>query len=302
MTRDLQLLSSTLAGVLIALAASCTQRDAKNSSRDRVDPVSSTLEGCNLGASIPSEPDAGRPRVLYTEPSAVSVKTESQNLGAKVPSDALDEGSAARPLEKAQSGCRILAIGDSLTDPQSHGGGFLKPWVAHCPACQVTNIAKGGAMVNQMVSQLKRHLAESTETYSHWVVFGGVNDLYSDLTAKRTLSRIEHDLSTIYALGHARRSAVIAISVAPWSAFRRWYTEERGANTAKLNQWMREQKMSGAIDFFVDSTPPLTCGNTNELCKELAKPFNDGLHFGPEGHRKLGAVLLEALADKACGT
>ena len=157
-------------------------------------------------------------------------------------------------------------------------------------------------MVNQMVSQLKRHLAESTETYSHWVVFGGVNDLYSELTAKRTLSRIEHDLSTIYALGHARRSAVIAISVAPWSAFRRWYTEERGANTAKLNQWMREQKMSGAIDFFVDSAPPLTCGNPGELCKELAKPFHDGLHFGSEGHRKLGAALLFALGDKACGT
>lgn len=155
-------------------------------------------------------------------------------------------------------------------------------------------------MVNQMLAQLRRHLDETRETYSHWVVFGGVNDLYSDQTAKRTLARIERDLSTIYALGHARKSIVVAIAVAPWGGFRRWFTKERGANTAKLNQWIREEKASSAIDVFVDSGPPLTCGNPIELCPELAKPYHDGLHFGPSGHRKLGLALLDALGKDAC--
>jgi hypothetical protein len=267
----------------MGLSVSCTQRDAKNSSASHSASVSSTLETRNSDTSNPSEPEGGRPALPSSEPSSVS-------------------STAVAWSPPTHSACRILAIGDSLTDPRSHGGGFLTPWVAHCPACQVTNIGRGGAMINQMLSHLRRHLNETPETYTHWVVFGGVNDLYSDQTAKRTLFRIERDLSSIYALGHSHKSVIVAIGVAPWGGFRRWYTEERGANTATLNQWIREQKTSGAIDVFVDSVPPLTCGSPIELCPELASPFHDGLHFGPEGHRKLGTTLLDALGGSACGS
>ena len=155
-------------------------------------------------------------------------------------------------------------------------------------------------MVNQVLSQLRRHLSETSESYSHWVVFGGVNDLYSDETAKRSLNKIERDLSTIYALGHEHRTAVVAITVAPWGGFRRWYTEQRGRNTAELNRWIVEQQIGGAVDLVVDSVAPLTCGTPTLLCQALAEPFHDGLHFGPKGHQRLGMALLMALGDAAC--
>jgi len=213
-----------------------------------------------------------------------------------------DTGIARERVPPVSHECRILAIGDSLTDPRSHGGGYLKPWISHCAECQVTNIGRGGAMVNQMLSGLRRHLDEAPANYSHWVVFGGVNDLYSDQTAKRTVAKIERDLSTIYALGRQHGSIIVALTVAPWGGFRRFYTDERGANTRRLNQWIVDQKQSGAVDVVVDSTGALGCGEPTELCPELAKPFRDGLHFGPKGHHRLGEALLAALGEAACGS
>ena len=124
-------------------------------------------------------------------------------------------------------------------------------------------------MVNQMLAQLRRHLLETDVHYSHWVVFGGVNDLYSDQTAHRTLAKIERDLGAIYAMGHERESLVVALTVAPWGGFHRWYTEERGVNTTALNQWIVKQRATGGVDFVVESAPSLTCG---DICITMPKP------------------------------
>ena len=45
-------------------------------------------------------------------------------------------------------------------------------------------------------------------------MFGGVNDLYSDETAGRTVEKISADLTRIYAAGKARGLRVTAIAVA----------------------------------------------------------------------------------------
>lgn len=155
-------------------------------------------------------------------------------------------------------------------------------------------------MVNQMLAQLRRHLLETDSQYSHWVVFGGVNDLYSDQTAHRTLAKIERDLGAIYAMGHKRNSLVVALTVAPWGGFHRWYTDERGVNTTALNRWIVNQQVVGAVDFVVESGASLTCGDTASLCPSLGEPFRDGLHFGSEGHQRLGNSLLSVLGGAAC--
>jgi lysophospholipase L1-like esterase len=213
----------------------------------------------------------------------------------------IDGGSMPAQVLARPGVCHVLAIGDSLTDPRSNGGGYLKAWRSRCPKCSFTNIGRGGAMVNQMLTQLRRHLLESEDKYSHFIVFGGVNDLYSDLTAKRNTSKIERDLETIYALGHQHGSLVISITVSPWGGFRRWYTEERGSNTIKLNNWIAQQRKIGKVDFVVDSGAVLSCGDPMLLCPNVMKPFRDGLHFGQEGHRRLGESILDSLDGAACG-
>ena len=157
-------------------------------------------------------------------------------------------------------------------------------------------------MVNQMLAQVRRHLGETDVKYSHWVVFGGVNDLYSDQTAHRTLGKIERDLETIYTLAHQHDSLVVALTVAPWGGFHRWYSAERGVNTATLNRWIVKQQADGRVDFVVDSGASLTCGDPATLCPSLAEPFRDGLHFGSQGHQKLGNALLAVLGEAACGS
>ena len=198
---------------------------------------------------------------------------------------------------KARSGQRyvIAAIGDSLTDRRSHGGGYLRYIAERCPESTIANFGKGGDMVNQMRRRLPAALANGRRSYSHLVVFGGVNDLYSDLTAGRTPTKIGRDLSAMYELARARGMKVVALTVAPWGGFSRYYNERRAAATREINSWIRERGPEGNVDHVVDAWALLSCGNAERLCPKYAEPFKDGLHFGPKGHERLGQALYEAV-------
>ena len=280
-------------------ALSCARRNAQAlehhqslSSTGRV-PAVPPLPTASSVASVPS---------MALAAAATNLRDASSHANDETHAVANNDGGSTRSRSVVHPGtCNVLAIGDSLTDPRSNGGGYLKAWRSRCPECRFTNIGRGGAMVNQMLTRLRQHLLESEDQYSHWVVFGGVNDLYSDLTAKRTTSKIERDLGAIYALGHQHGSLVISITVAPWGGFHRWYTDERGLNTIKLNDWIAQQRKTGKVDFVVDSGAVLSCGNQMLLCPNVMAPFRDGLHFGPEGHRRLGDAILNSLDGVACG-
>jgi lysophospholipase L1-like esterase len=120
-----------------------------------------------------------------------------------------------------------------------------------------------------------------------------VNDLYSDLTAGRTVEKISRDLSRMYSAAKERGVKVVAITVAPWGGFRRYYNERRAGTTRELNGWIAGEAAEGRVDALVDAYALLSCGDAERLCPEYEAPFSDGLHFGPEGHRVLGAALVK---------
>jgi hypothetical protein len=124
-------------------------------------------------------------------------------------------------------------------------------------------------------------------------VFGGVNDLYSDLTAGRNPDKIGADLLAMYAAAREKGMRVVAITVAPWGGFKKYFNPTRSAATIKLNDWIRGQLEAKTVDYVIDAYPLLSCGNPEELCPEVATPYKDGLHFGPVGHEKLGVALFE---------
>jgi lysophospholipase L1-like esterase len=204
------------------------------------------------------------------------------------PSPSPSPSSPARPAIG-----RVLVIGDSLSDENAGGGGFLKVLRERCPTVEFDNRAKGGYMVNQMRRRLEDEVLPEGGRYSHAIVFGGVNDLYSDQSAHRTLGRIQSDLSRMYEALRQRGVQVVAVTVAPWGGFKRWYTAERGKNTLALNAWIVEQAARGNVADAVDAYPLLSCGEPEQLCPELAAPYKDGLHFGKLGHRRLGEALAE---------
>jgi hypothetical protein len=179
-----------------------------------------------------------------------------------------------------------------LSDEGVGGGGFVKALRQRCSSATFDNRAKGGFMVNQMRKQLEQDILPEGNHYSHAIVFGGVNDLYSDQTANRTLTRIEGDLTRIYGLLRERGVAIIAITVTPWGGFKRWYTPERGKNTLSLNGWLMERARKTEVNATVDAYPLLSCGEAEKLCPALAAPHRDGLHFGKLGHEKLAQALL----------
>jgi lysophospholipase L1-like esterase len=182
-----------------------------------------------------------------------------------------------------------------LTDFRVHGGRFVRYLEQRCPGSRFENFAKGGAMVNQM----RRHLAdnvlsEPAGTFTHVIVFGGVNDLYSDETAGRTNDKIERDLSAIYAASRAHGARVVAVTVAPWGGFSRYFTPHRAETTRSLDAWIQGERANGNVDVVVDAFSLLSCGDPDRLCPRYERAHSDGLHFGDGGHEALGEALYRA--------
>jgi lysophospholipase L1-like esterase len=194
----------------------------------------------------------------------------------------------------------VAVIGDSLSDPKVAGGGYLNALRKGCPETRIENFAKGGAMVNQMRRTYDRLVKSAPAgSFSHLVLFGGVNDLYSDLTAFRTPDKIMTDLTYMYEDAGERGMRVVAITVAPWGGFTRYFNERRAGYTRELNDWIRAQVDAQSVDVVIDAYALLSCDDKPEvLCKAYEQRVPDGLHPGPAGHEVLGKALFEqAFAD-----
>jgi lysophospholipase L1-like esterase len=187
----------------------------------------------------------------------------------------------------------VAAMGDSLTDARGGGGKYLDVLRQRCPGSRFDNYGKGGQMVNQMRSRFDGEIfAPGKPAYTHVIVFGGVNDLYSDLTAGRTPAKIEHDLTLMYEDARRHGAKVVAVTVAPWGGFTRYFNASRSAATLDVNQWIFAQRDAGAVDAVVDAYKLLSCGDATTLCPSYTMPKSDGLHFGDEGHKRLGEALF----------
>jgi lysophospholipase L1-like esterase len=197
----------------------------------------------------------------------------------------------------------VAAVGDSLTDPRSGGGRYLDVLRKRCPKSRFDAYGVGGEMVSHMRARFARDvLGEPADAkspkprYTHVIVFGGVNDLYSDLTDGRTPAKIEADLTAMYEAARKQNMGVVAITVAPWGGLKGWYNTKRGAATREVNRWIAAQLKAGVIDGLVDSYPLLSCGNPERICKKLAR--KDGIHLNNAGHQVLGAeVYKRVFAD-----
>lgn len=191
---------------------------------------------------------------------------------------------------------RIAAVGDSLTDPRAHGGGYLAYVQRMCPETRIDNFGKGALMLNQ----IRRRFEETVHnqpagSYTHVVVWGGVNDLYSDLTAGRTPQKAEADLAVIYQKARAKGARVVAITISPWGGFSRYHNARRQGYTLEVNQWIKDQLTAGTVDAVIDAYALLSCGDPTLLCPELAQRKSDGLHLGRAGHEVLGKALYDAV-------
>jgi lysophospholipase L1-like esterase len=219
----------------------------------------------------------------------------------KTPASALSAAAAGETPPPSSGAARrvyeVAAVGDSLTDARAHGGKFLDLLRERCPESRFDNHGKGGEMVNQMRRRFARDVLgeaglSDKPAYTHVIVFGGVNDLYSDKTALRSVPKIQADLSAMYAMAKQHGIRVVAVTVAPWGGFTRYYNAERAGTTRQLNAWILGRE-GAEVDHAIDAYALLSCGDPERLCPEYAAPFRDGLHFGQKGHARLGEAIHE---------
>lgn len=218
-------------------------------------------------------------------------------LGALCPRPAAAEESEGRVY-------RVAAIGDSHTDARKGGGKYLAYLRQKCPKSRFDNFGKGGENVQQMRRRFKRDVFPDPRaktrkpSYTHVIVFGGVNDLLHDLDNQRSTDKILADLGGMYQMARSGGMRVIGITLSPWSSMRE-HNPRRGRATSEINAWLLAQHEAKKIDHAVDAYALLSCGELGRLCKSLENPWiRDGLHFNADAHAKLGKALHEgAFAD-----
>ncbi len=220
-------------------------------------------------------------------------RTDPATLVPGAPREAGATKEPERPVSKKRY--VVAALGDSITDDKGGGGGYLRVAQRLCPQSVFYNFGRGGDMTNQMLRRLKSDIlpvvdARDIDTI---IVYGGVNDLYSDLTAGRKNDVIERDLKLIYTLSKEAGLRVVPITVSPWGGFSKYWNPRRGENTQLLNSWILGSSEQGLSDAVVDSYPLLSCGDPTKLCPEYERRVPDGLHPGAAGHEKLGEKLFE---------
>jgi len=273
-------------GVLAALA--CNPRGEPGRPGDRAtQPTKGPADPGSDQGALPDQPALQAKPALQPKP--------TQPAPAKTGDRQKAEANA--PASKRRT-YRVLALGDSITDQRVGGGGYLRELSRACPKSRFEHFGRGGDMTNQMRRRFEQEFPGLAARYDTLIVYGGVNDLYSDLTAGRTNDRIEEDLSAIYRAAQDRGLYLVAITVSPWGGFSRYFNERRSQSTRLLNAWILGTASSGETDKVVDSYPLLSCGDPEKLCPDYETPSHDGLHPGAQGHALLGQALLEqAFAD-----
>lgn len=198
-------------------------------------------------------------------------------------------------MDSAKRTYVVAAMGDSLTDPKSHGGKYLEYLKQQCPKSTFDSYGKGGNMVNQMRKRFARDVlgegGDGTKpSYTHVIILGGIGDILSNETATRTSEKIESDLGEMYRLAHEKGVSVVALTIPPWGAFKA-YNDARHTMTIEENDWIKSKPPN--VDRVVDIYPLLSCGEPRNLCDDYAWP--DKLHWGQKGHDVVGKALHETV-------
>lgn len=258
-------------------------------------------------ATALAQADAPAPAATATPAASTLAAPSSAPAASTLPAPSTAPAASALPAPSSAPSASavkkqkvtVAAIGDSLTDAKSHGGGYLDYLKKKCPKSRFDNYGKGGQMVNQMRKRFAVDVlgegVPDKPAYSHVIVFGGVNDLYSDQTAGRTPAKIESDLLRMYKAAKGKNMSVVALTVAPWGGFTKYFNAHRAKTTRELNKWILAQPAAKTADHTVDAFALLSCGDPDKLCPKSAPPFKDGLHFGPVGHEILGKALFDTV-------
>lgn len=273
-----------LAGAWIAsgtlLAAACAPTEPAAASHSSV-AAATTPPASHVAPTLPSPGSAGSARISASAPAAAAP-------------------SASGP--RAPRRYVLAAIGDSLTDPKSHGGKYLDVLRERCPKSSFTSFGKGGNMVNMMRKRFLRDVYGEGEAgdapksapprYTHVLILGGLGDIGSNETAGRNADKIEKDILEMVEMSRKRGAQAVVLTIPPWKGHG-WYNPVRAQMARDVNERIVSAARAKRIDGFFDTRPSLSCGNPERLCEGLG--WADDIHWSEKGHRAMGEALHAAM-------
>lgn len=236
-------------------------------------------------------------------PSKVVAPTVEASATVAAPVTTSASAASAPAVASGKRRYVVAAMGDSLTDPKSHGGKYLDVLREHCKQSTFVSFGVGGNMTNMMRKRFLRDVylendagermaGEGPRAFTHVIILGGLGDLLSNETAGRNPKKIADEITKMVDMTHAHGAKAIVLTLPPWSAMRD-YNEVRGRMTHEVNAWIEKTAKAGGIDAWFDTRPLLVCGDPEKLCEKFA--FKDGIHWSAEGHRVVGEALYRAL-------
>jgi lysophospholipase L1-like esterase len=219
------------------------------------------------------------------------------SLPSPSPSPSLSPSPSPSPSPApAQRPYVVAAIGDSLTDPRSHGGIYLEVLRQRCPKSRFESYGVGGNMANMMKRRFVRDVygedppgkkTADRPAWTHVIILGGLGDVISNLTAKRTAAAIQRDIGWMVDETHRRGAKALVLTLPPWAGANQ-YDGVRAQMARDVNTWILGET-GKSIDASFDTRPVLSCGQPERLCADAAAP--DGLHWSRAGQEKLGDAL-----------
>lgn len=264
------------------------------------------------GACARDEPPRTSDTAATAVPTAPAPSPASPTLAAQRVSDSsaapAPAASSSAPPTSRRTRYVLAAIGDSFTDPRSHGGIYLKLLAERCPRSRFESFGVGGNMVNMMRRRFLRDVygevggaddpaaltddAPTNRRWTHVLILGGLGDALSNITARRTAGAVQRDLAWMVAETRRRGALAIVLSLPPWAGFRD-YDGARAQMARDINAWIATETEAGNIDATFDTRAVLSCGNVERLCDTFASP--DRLHWSEAGQRAMGEALHQAL-------
>ncbi|MCC6217247.1 MAG: SGNH/GDSL hydrolase family protein [Polyangiaceae bacterium] len=192
----------------------------------------------------------------------------------------------------------VAAIGDSLTDPRSGGGGYLEVLRARCPASRFDAYGVGGQRTGHLRWRFAREVlgvgaGPNAPRYDHVVVLAGVNDLGVQSVRAASSRAARENLAWMYAAARRHGVATIALTLPPWTGVTS--RDARAAETLALNDWIRGRAAAGDVDRVVDVFPLLSCGDSDRLCPSLRRFSDDLVHWNRAGHELVGGALAREI-------
>jgi lysophospholipase L1-like esterase len=184
----------------------------------------------------------------------------------------------------------VAALGDSITDARSGGGGYVRALARMCPQSRFDAYGIGGQRLANLRARIEEDLfAPKKPAYTHVVIEGGVNDLLVGTLDGARLAAMEDDVTTMIAVARAHGVQPIVLTVPAWLGAGR----DRLAIDDAFDDFVLERATA------VDLRPLLGCAeDAGAVCLEYRRVPRDSVHWNARGHERVAeAIKAAAFAD-----